>query len=41
MSTYDGAEAAFLVRKCESAGIPLRVHELQPSGDDGLVLAAA
>lgn len=41
MSTHDSAEAAFLVRKCESAGIPLRVHELQPPGDDGLVSAAA
>lgn len=41
MSTHDSAEAAFLVRKCESAGIPLRVHELHPPGDDGLVSAAA
>jgi energy-coupling factor transporter ATP-binding protein EcfA2 len=41
MSTHDSAEAAFLIRKCESAGIPLRVHEMQPPGDDGLVSAAA
>jgi hypothetical protein len=41
MSTHDSAEAAFLARKCESAGIPLRVHELQPPGDDGLVSVAA
>ena len=41
MSTHDSAEAAFLARKCESAGIPLRVHELQPPGDDGLISVAA
>ncbi|MCX5581643.1 AAA family ATPase [Kaistia terrae] len=41
MSTHDTSEAAFLMRKCESAGIPLRIHELQPPGDDGLVSAAA
>ena len=41
MSTHDSAEAAFLIRKCESAGIPLRVHELQPPDRDGLVSAVA
>lgn len=41
MSTHDSAEAAFLIRKCRSAGIPLRVHELLPPGNDGLVSVAA
>ena len=41
MSTHDSAEAAFLVRKCQSANIPYRVHELAPPGEDGLVSAAA
>jgi exonuclease SbcC len=41
MSTHDSAEAEFLVRKCESIGIPHRVHELAPSGDNGLVSDAA
>jgi hypothetical protein len=37
MSTHDTAEAEFLVRKCQSAGIPHSVHELVPPGDNGLV----
>ncbi len=37
LSTHDSAEAEFLSRKCRSAGIPHRVHELVPSGSDGLV----
>lgn len=37
LSTHDSAEAEFLSRKCRSAGIPHRVHELIPSGADGLV----
>jgi hypothetical protein len=41
MSTHDATEAEFLVRKCRSAGIPHRVHELAPPGDDGLVSQAA
>ena len=41
MSTHDSAEADFLVRKCRSANIPCQVHELTPSGDDGLVSQAA
>jgi hypothetical protein len=41
MSTHDSAEAAFLIRKCQSANIPFVVHELTPCGDDGLVSEAA
>ena len=41
MSTHDAAEAEFLVRKCQSGGIPHRVHELVPPGDNGLVSEAA
>ncbi|MCC8442435.1 AAA family ATPase [Xanthomonas cannabis] len=37
LSTHDSAEAEFLSRKCRSAGIPHRVHELVPSGVGGLV----
>lgn len=37
LSTHDSAEAEFLSRKCRSAGIPHRVHELVPSGAGGLV----
>lgn len=37
LSTHDSAEAEFLSRKCRSAGIPHRVHELVPSGASGLV----
>jgi exonuclease SbcC len=41
MSTHDSAEAAFLVRKCQSAKIPFVVHELLPPGNDGLISEAA
>ncbi|WP_180187964.1 ABC transporter ATP-binding protein [Achromobacter insuavis] len=37
LSTHDSAEAEFLIRKCRSAGIPHRVHELAPRGAGGLV----
>ncbi|MGF6367736.1 DNA repair exonuclease SbcCD ATPase subunit [Paraburkholderia sp. RAU6.4a] len=37
LSTHDSAEAEFLIRKCRSAGIPHRVHELVPRGAGGLV----
>ncbi len=37
LSTHDSAEAEFLIRKCRSAGITHRVHELAPRGTDGLV----
>lgn len=37
LSTHDSAEAEFLLRKCRSAGIPHRVHELAPRGAGGLV----
>lgn len=37
LSTHDSAEAEFLTRKCRSAGIPHRVHELAPRGAGGLV----
>ncbi len=41
ISTHDSAEAAFLVRKCQSAKIPFIVHELLPSGNGGLISEAA
>ena len=41
LSTHDSAEADFLIRKCRSAGIPHRVHELLPHGDEGLISAVA
>jgi ABC-type nitrate/sulfonate/bicarbonate transport system ATPase subunit len=41
LSTHDSAEAAFLGRKCHSAGIPYRVHELVPRGEEGLISAVA
>ena len=41
MSTHDSAEAAFLIRKCQSARIPFIVHELLPPGNDGLISEAA
>jgi tetratricopeptide (TPR) repeat protein len=41
MSTHDSAEAAFLVRKCQSAKIPFVVHELLPPGNGGLISEAA
>lgn len=37
LSTHDSAEAEFLSRKCRSAGMPYRVHELIPCGAAGLV----
>lgn len=39
LSTHDSSEAEFLARKCRSAGIPFRMHELLPGGDAGLVSA--
>ncbi|MFB6449090.1 AAA family ATPase [Bradyrhizobium tunisiense] len=39
LSTHDSSEAEFLARKCRSAGIPFRMHELLPGGDTGLVSA--
>jgi exonuclease SbcC len=41
LSTHDSSEAEFLARKCRSAGIPFKVHELLPRGDAGLVSAVA
>lgn len=41
MSTHDSAEAAFLIRKCQSAKIPFIVHELLPPGNGGLISEAA
>jgi exonuclease SbcC len=41
MSIHDSAEAAFLIRKCQSSNIPFIVHELTPRGDDGLISEAS
>jgi DNA repair exonuclease SbcCD ATPase subunit len=37
VSTHDAAEASFIARKCESAGIPLKLCELQVRSGEGLV----
>jgi DNA repair exonuclease SbcCD ATPase subunit len=41
LSTHDTTEATFLLRKCESAGVPFKLCELYPRGDEGLVSEAA
>jgi hypothetical protein len=37
LSSHDGAEAAYIYRKCESLGIPVKLCELVPGGDSGMV----
>jgi len=39
LSTHDATEAAFMARKCRSAGIACRVYELRPAGSEGSVEA--
>ena len=41
LSTHDATEAMFLLRKCESAGVPFKLCELYPRGDEGLISEAA
>ena len=41
LSTHDATEASFMIRKFESAGISVRLCELYPLGDDGLVTNVA
>jgi exonuclease SbcC len=41
ISTHDAAEATFMARKFESAGIPFKLCELYPHGNEGLVSEAA